>query len=1282
MTTRAVDDRDLDTAERPGARARVGDRLRKPRTWLWVALVVGLFVAPFLSQPGRYVADTRDALWFSPWSYNESSLTLWQQSPHLGREQRDAIVVPMGLTVGALRSLGLPLWAAERAWHGLLLVVAAAGMVLFVDELRRRKTTVAPFTAALIYVTTPYVFAYGLGTTGAFLPYVLLPMLLFTALRGVHRGGPAWPALFALTLFLMGGGNGAPQAYALFIAVVFLAWVVFVERSVPFREAAIFTGIALGLSAGLAVYWVALIPGSVEVGNALAYSEQPRVINAVSSYSESIRGLGFWTYYGGDGFGSWTPTVRRYVTEPVFVLTGFLIPLGALAAAAVMRWRTRLFFVLLVIGAVVVMAGIFPVDRPSPFGRFLLFSYDHVPGAAGLRTTYKVGSALTLALAVLFGVGLEAAAVRLREVGRGNLDRVLVRGAVLVLLLNAIPLWSGGLYDVGRTAAPLPAYWRLALDELADRNTSTRAFFAPGALVSSYRWGTFREGLPEAYPGLPSVHRAAIPIGTRYGSNLLAAIEAAYQDGVVPRGMAAVMRLLGVRDVVLQNDLDWQRSRSARPAHVQVLSQDPSLAPFATFGAPGENVLRAGGSFVFDPEAAATERVLAPVEVLTVPDPRPVVRAASGPPIVVAGDGFGIVSLARHGLLAADRPILYAATLTPRDLSELVDRGATLVVTDSNRRRVWSFAGVRRNYSHTLPVGDDQVGSTGFGLFDDDPQHQSIAEYGDAVSITSSPYGGLFEQQPEYRPAAAFDGNPASVWLTGIRREPVGSWLQVTFREPREVDGLSIQVPVFTSKLRAAAVSLEFSDGSSVDRRLQGGLNLIELPPRSTRYVRVRITRVVDAFGSRNGVALSEVGIEGVDVHEAIRVPTDLMDLAARAPDGPDALADAPLAFLFDRSRSELGLHADEEQSLVRRFLTLSLRSFDLAGTARLRRGAGDLAIDLLTLGATDVTVASSGRLTGDPRFRGSMALDGRPETAWVANGASGEYLDISFPEQRVGPFSVRTEVGDGRATVTGMTATFGDGSTAVGAVKDDGEVVFSITPRVVSGVRLEVTQTFEEAVDGPIGTVAISEVEIPGVALPAVEDDAALPCAPNADFTIDGRPILVRPEGTVGQLLDGEELPLVTCRPGSILIGSGWHELAARGVLQPDTVMMTSEGARPPAAAVEAPTMVTRTTARGGFDIEVRDATGPFYLVIGQNWHPGWRASIAGASLGRPLVVDGYSAGWLIDRPGSYSVQVRFLPQSRYLRALAVSGVFVLVCLSLVAIHLVGRRRTGRSRS
>src|SRR5439155_21617088 len=159
-------------------------------------------------------------------------------------------------------------------------------------------------------------------------------------------------------------------------------------------------------------------------------------------------------------------------------------------------------FLFLAFLSAVVMAGIFPVSSPTSFGHLLQFLYDHVPGAAGLRTTYKFGGTLALSLAVLVGVGLEEAWPRARAAARPAWRLVVAGLAVAVIAANAVPLWTGGLYAKERSVRDVPEYWREAIRYLDGRDGGYRVFFAPRSVGAAYRWGDLHDGIAEAFLGL------------------------------------------------------------------------------------------------------------------------------------------------------------------------------------------------------------------------------------------------------------------------------------------------------------------------------------------------------------------------------------------------------------------------------------------------------------------------------------------------------------------------------------------------------------------------------------------------------------------------------------------------------------------------------------------------------------------------------------------------------------------------------------------------------------
>jgi arabinofuranan 3-O-arabinosyltransferase len=1263
------------------SRTRLSQASRS-RKVMWGLLAVGLIAFPFLSLPGKYVFDTRDTLWLNPGSYLSKALVLWRSSPYLGHEQHDGIAVPMGVVVWLLRSIGLAAWAAERVWHGLLIFVSAATTILLVDRLRGRRTILAPLAAGLIYGLTPYTFGYGLPFTGVYLPYVLLPLLLLITLRGVEEKGLLWPALFGLTMFAMGGGNGAPQAYVLLSAAALIAWAVFAEHTSSFGAAVRFGLCSLLFMIGLNAYWLFLL-GSKEVSNALTFSEQPSIINVSSSASEAIRGLGFWQFYGGDQFGPWLPTVRNYITSMPLILTGFAIPVSALLSAWLVRWRYRLFFVFLAIVSVIVAGGLFPVASSTPFGRALVWAYDHVPGAAGLRTTYKVTAQLNLALAVLVAFGLDALWRRLRSVPRVVLWRSVVLATLFVVVAaNAYPLWTGRLYNPARGVAGIPSYWKQAVAFLDKRDQESRAFFAPATSWATYRWGAIKEGITATDWNLSSVTPIRLPVGERYGSNLLAAIEEPYLDGLPAPGTAALLRYLGVRYVVLQNDLDWQRSHTARPAELQSLLNDPDLQTFTSFGRPGQNVV--------DPAApqdalSSMERELPPVSILSVINPVRVVRAEGPDPIVISGDGFGLASVARAGLLAGRPPLLYSGQLTPQALQAVLDgTHPSFVVTDSNRRRVWYFTGPRSPRSYTLPAGQTLAGrDTGYLLFGSAADTQSVAVYPHLRSITASGYGSQFGADPQFRPANAFDGDPATWWVVGIGGQPAGSWIQAVLDQPRTLSSIQVNVPTAQWIRAIARVRLEFSDGSTVDSTLHRGTNNISFSERRTSLLRLRIEQATPSPGEgQPGAAIGDIVIPGLDTAEVIQVPNDLFDDARAISLGLERIASLPLTYLFERSRSGIPGEVDEETRIARRFEVPAQATYSLSVRAHLNPLAPDDVIDNVLFGPEPVRVTSSSRFLNNPALRGSAAFDGDPRTEWVPAGSVGESVSIQFPGRQVSFIEIDTGTGSDRTRVLQASATFSDGSTVTGTVHDadSGRIFLAFPPKATSIVTVRIDRVLSIG-GGPEQPVSIKEIHIAGVDPVTVNPGARLPCVVGPDYSIDGTFVPVRPRGTVGDLLGGEQLVVGPCDGSTVSLDAGWHDIVARGGLQPDSLTLSTGGSTVVAGApYRLPSISYESLRAGGFDVAVGDAATPYYLVIGQNHDPGWRASIGGRDLGPPMLLDGYSTGWWISQPGSYIVQIRFEPQRRYLLAVLVTGATLVAALAVVAVNLRRRRRGGKS--
>jgi arabinofuranan 3-O-arabinosyltransferase len=1238
----------------------------------YAALGALVVLAVFLNRWGSFTPDTEPQLYLAPGRVLMQSLFSWKVSPALGQANFQTGAAPVAALIFAIRALGASAWVAVRVWRALLLLLAAWGAVRFFRHVAGgRDAPAGRVAAALLYVANPYVLVSG-ASTPVLLPYALFPWMMLAFARSVDEPRSwRWPAAFALVFFLMGGLNAGIVPLFLLLGVPAYLMYARLAEGKPLRQLAaplLKGGVLLGLASA---YWIVPAIGARGTASTIAVTtERPADVASTSSYAETLRLLGLWPLYGRQGALPFLPNAVGYVTNPLVVVATFAIPVAAAVGAFLSRARGRLLGALLLAIGAPVMVGLFPPQSPTPFGRALSSFFDHVPGGIGFRTTNKSGALVVLALVLLIALGAVAVAGRLRAWGRPGVA-VLAGTIVLVLLLSVFPAWSGRLY--GPASTDVPSYWQQAARTLNGGSPNTRVLFLPGEEFADYRWG--KRGptdLNDSLLSRPSALRVTVPNGSAYAANFLAALDVpinnhTYRTHTIPM----MARYLGARDVLVRNDLTWEVWGGARPSAVAaIMSSESGLRLAASFGSPGEFTAPPGRPASDEP--AQKDAQLPPLQDFVVAAPRPVVRAEPvARTVLLDGDNFGLAPLIPLNLLPGGPAFRFLGAMTSSDLeAALRDPGVHIVLTDSNRRRAWNFRRTGVDYSATL--GPDESfhsdGDLSFGLFGDDPTTQTVALLSGARSVTATGYGSVFGAIPWEQPAFAFDGNRHSAWLAGGLGGAIGQAVTIQFDHPRRVSRVTLR-PVLGGHRQIATVQIRAGSATtSVDLPAGQGRLVADLP-NPTRASSLTVTVTGIRGSGVNAVGFWGIDVPGVRVRTFARLPLSF-DRAARGLDaaGRAALARTPLDVVMVREAGSAATpFDDEEPNLDRQFTLPDSRTMTFDGAARLSPTLPDDAVDRV-VGLSPGVVATSSSRTAITT-RSSAALDGNPATAWIPDGDPlGQYMDVRFPGAMLQEIAVtQGEPFTGRFIASVDLSL--NGGLPVRRRLGAGTTVLGFPRQRVHEVRMTITK-----IGGTGGSVRVKEMHLGGLTVGSAGARTPLSgCVPG--FKVDDREVLMRSTGTFGQLAAGLPVAVEPCGGEDLSLGAGAHRITQVLAWQLDELHLSS--GKPAAsdsepAPPDAPELEVESSTPTRTVIATRGSDAPYYLVLGQGYDPRWRASMDGTSLGRPILLDGYSVGWIVRAPGPHRFTVAFGPQRWMNASMALS----LVALVVIVALLIPRRR------
>lgn len=1317
-----------------GTVANVAARHQSLLTHLGLALLA--YVPFLLSAPGKVSADTKQYLYLNPGRLLSRAAYLWD--PNMGSgtvtHQNIGYLFPMGPYYWLTQHLGVSDWIAQRIWLGSITFAAGAGVLFLLRELDWRGAGAT--IAALAYMLTPYPLAYTARISAILLPWGALGWMMGLAIRSVRRRDWRSPALFALVTVMVGGTNATSLLFAGMAPVLWIVFAVFVEREATLRQA---FGAAMRIFVLVLVtafWWIAGLSLQGAYGlPVLNFTETVKTVATASSPPEVLRGLGNWFFYGRDGVGPWIEQSVGYSQQVWLLLVSFAIPILVFIAASVTRWRHRAYFVALVLIGMMIAVGPFPYGDPSLLGRlFKAFASGSSAGLA-LRSTPRAVPLIALGSAVLLGSGVAALWQRRPRAG--------LVGALLVglLVVANLPAAWGADYIGENLERPgqIPSYWTDAAQSLDRESHDTRVFEIPGSDFSSYRWGNTVDPITPGLMDRPYVERELIPFGSQASADLLIAFDHRLQEGTdEPASFAPVSRLLSAGDVLLRSDLQYERYRTPRPRTLWAAFQPtppPGLGTPQAFGPAVPNRAPASLPLIDEIELATPPNAPwpPPVAVFPVKDAQKIIRTANtGTPVLVAGDGEGLVDAAAAGVINGTELIQYSASLRGHqpELRRALQHGAALVVTDTNRRRARRWGTIRENTGYTERAGEKPIkvdpADARLDVFPgagDDTR--SVAEQRGVKSVMATDYGNPVSYTPEDRPANAFDGNTATAWRVGAFGDVTNQKLVIDLGHNVTTDRVNLVQPITKTRDRyITRATLRFDGGSPVTVNLDASSRTaagqtVTFPSRTFHKVEFQIKdtntgKRADYVGV-SAVGLAELRIGGQRVDELIRMPVDLLRATGAAS------LNHPLTLVMTRLRANPAepVRQDEEVALARVFDLPAARAFALSGTARITGLTDDDTIDAV-LGVPDaahggITARSSGRLPGDVNARAANALDGDPSTYWSPgyNEQRGQSLEYELPQPVTFDHLDLSLVADGRHSVPTrlriQTAGAPDRVVDVPAIRDSktpnatvnetvrfAPVTGKTVRIVVDDVRDVKTKDYysRQRISMPVG---IAELGIPGVTMP--RPAATLPATCRTDLvTVDGKPLGVHIIGDTATVENGGAMKVEPCDASGVALSQGEHVVRARpghdtGLDIDRLVLASAAGGAPStspliaaagtgagAGARAAPPAVRVTSSgRTSTDLRVKNPGHPFWLVLGQSFNKGWTATLDGKSLGPPQLVDGMSNGWYVTPKGhgDLTVKLRWTPQGRVWIALAVSVLGVLACFAIVLLN--PRRRRSR---
>ncbi len=1230
---------------------------RKALLLLCSLLLIGL---PFATAPGDILADTKFELVVNPSGFLSSALTLWDPQQFGGLlNQAVGYLFPMGPFFELFRLLSVDGWVIQRLWLGLLLVTAFGGTVRLATWMGIGTPWTRP-AAGLAYALSPVGLTLLGQTSAEFLPMAMLPWILvpLTDMRPwatAVRAGPAGltqqrpgrrmraraVARSAVAVALCSGMNAASATAVLLPAVIYILTRPGTGPAVRTRMLAWWVPAVVLVTANWSVPLVLLFKYGVSI---VPFTESAQVTASSTSLLNIFRGTEDWVGYLVVNGQEWRPLAFQIATDLVpALLIGVLAAVGLAGLTRRDLPERRFLLWSALLGVVIISLG-YVSSLGDPLEQHLI-ALINGPGSA-FRNLWKFDPMLRLPLAL--GLAHLLAVVTVPRI------RVAVL-AVAALGFGglAVPAVATGLASAG-SFGQVPGYWVQTADWLTAHAGHQAVLIEPGAPFGQYVWGSPMDDVLQALTNVDYAERNLSVVGSAGNERLLDAIDQQLAAGDGSAALTQVLARMGIKYVVVRNDLSRNVVNGAWPARVsEALATSGGITEAAGFGPVVSGLGSQDAATDFDPPYPAVQiyQVLGAEPVATVQPAAGTLRVYGGPE--------SLITLASEGLLG-NRPVF----VNDDNAGSPV---AGSVLTDSLRRRTRNFGQLRTNYSPTLTATDPALTFLSADDFTEPAwtRYQAVARYTGIKDVTASSsdsdISALSTQwQTGTLPYSAVDGNLGTMWESGGWNGPVGQWIRIDFDAPVDphtitvtfADNYAIGPPV-------TRVTVSTATGAISDPvRATGDSQQLRAPSGASGWLRITITGLayqpVSEIGTQVGI--SDIEIPGVTAGRTIVAPV--------VPGGD------PTAVVLAKAQSRtsgcmlttqhwvcspgLASSTEEQFGFDHSFYEPSTVTTAARGSAVLVDPS--LADHYAVLDRHAATVTASSTYTDDVQDQARSAFDGNPATTWVASPSDDHpRLTIGWDKPvKVGGVTFMRPPGASASVQVLITGSAGQVRGAV--VGPSGAVTFA--PMRTRSLTFTFTP-----IQAPL---QITDVVIPGV--PSVGTPTVpfrLPCGLGPALAINGTTVPTKVSGTFADLLSGRPMTFTACSPVSLTAGADQVTESRFDAFDIQDVVLGGAVRVPDVPAAPADILTWSSSVR---KLRVSSPVRS-YLVVNENFNAGWRAVIGGRRLAA-VRLDGWKQAWVLPAGTAGVVTLTYQPAALYHYAI-IGGLGVLALAILLAVGL-----------